>query len=358
MMRVLELYSGIGGMHYALKESGIPGLVIAAADINTVANEVYAHNFPSVNNINRNIESLTANEIRSMKIDTILMSPPCQPFTRVGLQKDSTDNRSSSLLHVLTLIPEIDILKQILVENVKGFESSESRNALVDCLEKCGFNYKELILSPCQFGIPNSRHRYYLLAKRKMYKFCFINCGLEYSLSNELKKVLPEDRHLRLVIEDNQADREPSKNCYPLDRIIDENIDAEDYSLPEKLLMKRASVLDIRTADSRGSCCFTKAYGRYVEGTGSVFSPFPQIVVDEKFREFRNRLRENSEDFTRPLTDLKLRFFTPSEISKLMCFPQFFTFPNSTTRKQKYRLLGNSINVHVVSRLIYLLNQE
>lgn len=40
-LKVLELFSGIGGMHYALKESGVPGEVIAAIEINTVANEVY-----------------------------------------------------------------------------------------------------------------------------------------------------------------------------------------------------------------------------------------------------------------------------------------------------------------------------
>ncbi|CAH2039407.1 unnamed protein product, partial [Iphiclides podalirius] len=45
--RVLELYSGIGGMHIALKESRINGEVVAAVDINTIANEVYCHNFPA-----------------------------------------------------------------------------------------------------------------------------------------------------------------------------------------------------------------------------------------------------------------------------------------------------------------------
>nr|XP_032649858.1 tRNA (cytosine-5-)-methyltransferase-like isoform X2 [Chelonoidis abingdonii] len=46
-VRVLELYSGIGGMHQALTESCISAEVVAAVDVNTVANEVYKHNFPS-----------------------------------------------------------------------------------------------------------------------------------------------------------------------------------------------------------------------------------------------------------------------------------------------------------------------
>ena len=40
-LKVLELFSGIGGMHYALQASGTQGDVIAALEINTVANQVY-----------------------------------------------------------------------------------------------------------------------------------------------------------------------------------------------------------------------------------------------------------------------------------------------------------------------------
>uniref|UniRef100_A0A3B3ZXG5 Uncharacterized protein n=1 Tax=Periophthalmus magnuspinnatus TaxID=409849 RepID=A0A3B3ZXG5_9GOBI len=46
-LRVLELYSGIGGMHFALKGCGVPAQVVAAVDINTTANHIYKHNFPS-----------------------------------------------------------------------------------------------------------------------------------------------------------------------------------------------------------------------------------------------------------------------------------------------------------------------
>ena len=38
MIQVLELFSGIGGMHYALKLAGIPAQVATAVDISDVAN--------------------------------------------------------------------------------------------------------------------------------------------------------------------------------------------------------------------------------------------------------------------------------------------------------------------------------
>ena len=47
-----------------------------------------------------------------------------------------------------------------------GFEKSRARALLVECLEKSGFGRLEFLLNPNQFGIPNSRLRYYLIAKR------------------------------------------------------------------------------------------------------------------------------------------------------------------------------------------------
>jgi tRNA (cytosine38-C5)-methyltransferase len=57
-----------------------------------------------------------------------------------------------------------------------------------------------------------------------------------------------------------------------------------------------------------------------------------------------------------------LRFFTPAEIARLHVFPidsfklptntPDFEFPSGLTLRQKWQLLGNSLNVLVVSELI------
>lgn len=352
-MRVLELYSGIGGMHYAFQESGVTGNVISAIDINPVANDVYKHNFPEVLLMNRNIESISEEEIINLNVNMILMSPPCQPFTRVGLQKDKLDNRSCSLFHILQIIPQISSLKYLLLENVKGFENSETRIELLKCLENCNFNYKELILSPNQFGIPNTRHRYYLLAKKKNLKFCFNDSSLECSLPHRLLTLLPKSKYEQLIEKDNVNNIECDVNCYKLQHIL-ENCDEALYLIPRNILQKRATLLDIKTAENCRSCCFTKAYGHYIEGTGSVYSPLPEKIVQKTLAKI-DEYEKYSDDQLQLFLSLRLRYFTPKEVSRLMCFPEDFTFPNKTTTKQKYRLLGNSINVAVVSKLIFLL---
>ena len=58
--------------------------VVAAMDINTVSNEVYKHNHPSTNLLNKNIAGLTKKELVKLAPDVVVMSPPCQPHTRHG----------------------------------------------------------------------------------------------------------------------------------------------------------------------------------------------------------------------------------------------------------------------------------
>ena len=63
----------------------------------------------------------------------------------------------------------------LLVENVRGFESSETRNIYVEFLTRNNYAYQEYLLTPLQFGIPNSRLRYYCIAKHisSVGSFCF-----------------------------------------------------------------------------------------------------------------------------------------------------------------------------------------
>lgn len=138
-----------------------------------------------------------------------------------------------------------------------------------------------------------------------------------------------------------------------------DNVDCDLYKkhlLADKALMKYCNVLDIVTKDSLKSCCFTKAYTHYAEGTGSVYCPFDDSRVKQIFDLCESVVKDSSE-YLSALQSLHLRYFTPTEVSQLMCFPEYsrFSFPAKTTTKQKYRLLGNSINVKVVSLLIMLM---
>jgi len=113
LWRVLEFYSGIGGMRYSLMASGARADVVEAFDINDVANDVYEHNFGH-RPCQGNIQTLTASDLDKYKAHAWLLSPPCQPYTRQGLQKHSADARAFSFIKILNLMQNMSYPPQML----------------------------------------------------------------------------------------------------------------------------------------------------------------------------------------------------------------------------------------------------
>eukprot|EP00118_Oscarella_pearsei_P012293 m.89599 g.89599 ORF g.89599 m.89599 type:complete len:357 (+) comp36611_c0_seq5:49-1119(+) len=337
-LRVVEFYSGIGGMHFALEESGLSHEVVACLEINDVANAVYRHNFPGTPIMQRNIESLSVGEISKLNADVFLMSPPCQPFTRVGLKGDVSDARTGSFLHILDLIEKLDRKPGLLlVENVKGFDTSHTRERLIETLENSSYKYQEFLLNPPQFGIPNSRLRYYLVAIHSASSYTFSFKVSKQILTDFSVETVPvEGREIETYLEKSQSDDY-----------------FEAFLLHPSVLNRFGMILDIVTSKSRRSCCFTKAYSHYVEGTGSVLQMAESVSMDSVYSKFKAEAGCGDSEKS-VLSSLKLRFFSPREVANLLSFPPRFRFPDSISSRQKYRLLGNSLNVHVVMKLLLL----
>ena len=74
----------------------------------------------------------------------------------------------------------------------------------------------------------------------------------------------------------------------------------------------------------------------------------------DKFLLAQARGNERAVEILRPL---RLRYFSPEELLRLLCFDDSgsnntFGWPEGVSTKTKYRLIGNSVNVLVVSKLI------
>lgn len=108
---------------------------------------------------------------------------------------------------------------------------------------------------------------------------------------------------------------------------------------------------DIVTARSTETTTFTKGYGKHAGKAG------PMILLTED-----GTRRVSDEDLGRfPDVDLgpmgrELRWFSDREMLRLHGFPEWFVFPDELTLRQRFGLVGNSVNVDVVAMLLgYLL---
>lgn len=271
-----------------------------------------------------------------MNINTILMSPPCQPFTRVGKKKDIDDARSNALIHICNVLPELTTIEYILLENVKGFETSQAREIYIESLSSLNFHYQEFLLSPAEnIGIPNTRCRYYCLA-RKSHPFSFKSENILQRLPN---CITPQIQTVASALDN-------------IDKDNDDHL--SKYLIEDDVLTKRFPLFDVKFPQSTNTNCFTKAYTHYAEGTGSVYCSVDSSQLDDALVLYKDQ-NFPCEKKLELLKTLKLRYFTPAEVAKLMCFPNSFSFPSEINDKQRYRVLGNSINVAIVSKLIELL---
>jgi len=215
---------------------------------------------------------------------------------------------------------------------------------------KCGYKIEEFLLSPIQFGIPNSRLRYYLLAT------------LDPALAGSAKApqvlgALPVSQCVPL--EDSTERRTSAKSS--LVPFLEEDLSNEELikrTVKSRLVTKYGRVMDVVVPEFRRSCCFTGGYTKFCEGTGSVLRLTP--LTEEEDAAMKVAIERGvSYDFQGDWESLELRYFTPREILNLHCFPKWYNFPANVTDKQKFKLLGNSINARVVEELCrYILRNE
>ena len=98
----------VAGMHYGLQQACPQAEVVAAFDLNEVANDVYEYNF-GWRPWQGNLEGVSASTLDDFSAQLWMMAPPCQPFTRRGLQRDTTDPRSASFLKLIGLLPSLQV---------------------------------------------------------------------------------------------------------------------------------------------------------------------------------------------------------------------------------------------------------
>lgn len=222
------------------------------------------------------ISTLTPEFLAGFHADLWLLSPACQPYTVLNPNaKGASDPRAQSFLHLIRhVLPQMRTVgagpSYLLVENVAGFEvritsgvvssttiylillkTSATRAVLCSTLQSFGYRTLELLLTPLQFGIPNSRLRYYLLAKLRPFHFQH-----EPSIYGQLLRSIPSQR-------DDQGDTvaytEEGTCADEIRHYLDDLYDEQQHRISDKVLEKWGRLFDIVLPSARRTCCFTRS---------------------------------------------------------------------------------------------------
>ncbi|MGK5051412.1 DNA cytosine methyltransferase [Janthinobacterium sp. RB2P8] len=189
----IDVFAGCGGLSLGLMKSGWDGLFAVEHDENAFKtlqhnliekNNQYQFSWPEwlpkkphsaidiLENYLSNFQSLENN------VDMLVGGPPCQGFSMAG-RRDPNDPRNKLVEAYFRLV---NLIKPriVLIENVKGItldfdekngESEESSkvNYAKKIILELSDNYivSSKLIDTSQFGVPQKRHRFFIIAIRK-----------------------------------------------------------------------------------------------------------------------------------------------------------------------------------------------
>lgn len=171
MIRILKVgsaFTGIGAWEIALRDENIPFELQWFFEIDKYAEKSYCaiHNEPPY----KNMGDITKADCEALKdIDLFVYSPPCQAFSIAGKQLGFNEKRGILFFDALKII-EAKQPKYAIMENVPGLLSAKwkfERFAMLDGLEKAGYNNYMQVLNAKHFDIPQNRERLFIVSIRK-----------------------------------------------------------------------------------------------------------------------------------------------------------------------------------------------
>ncbi|WCK53857.1 DNA (cytosine-5-)-methyltransferase [Aneurinibacillus sp. Ricciae_BoGa-3] len=164
-MRMLDLFSGIGGISLAAEWAGIE--TVAFCEIESFPQKVLRKNWPDVP-IFEDVEKLSKKALidegvidDERTIDIICGGYPCQPFSHAGKRGGKEDDRHL-WPEMFRLIKEIRPA-WIVGENVAGHISLGLDDVLAD-LEGEGYQARAFVLPAASVGAPHRRDRVFIVA--------------------------------------------------------------------------------------------------------------------------------------------------------------------------------------------------
>lgn len=160
-LRVVSLFSGIGGFEEGFRLAKIDYEVVFASEIDKYAKESYSANF-SKENLHGDI---TVIDEKTIPDHTLLVGGfPCQSFSIAGLQKGFEDTRGTLFFDVARILNEKKP-KYILLENVKNLSSHDKTKTIkkiLTTLNELGYTVDFTVINSCEAGVPQNRDRTYI----------------------------------------------------------------------------------------------------------------------------------------------------------------------------------------------------
>ena len=198
MLRVLELFAGIGACSKALERIGIEHEIVDAVEIDKYA----IASFNAVHGTNFEPQDITKWD-KDIQVDLIMHGSPCQDFSVAGKGAggdEGSGTRSSLMYETLRIVEKIKP-KYVIWENVKNLLSKKhihNFEAYQEAMQNLGYTNYYQVLNAKDYGVPQNRERVFTVSIRDDHKRTVYE-RLEDSF--KFPSPIPLERRLKDVLE-------------------------------------------------------------------------------------------------------------------------------------------------------------
>ena len=202
MIKILELFGGIGACSKALERLGIDYEIADYVEIDKYA----VKSFNAIHNTNFEPQDICKWD-KDIEVDLIMHGSPCQDFSLAGKQAggdDGSGTRSSLMYETIRIVKKLKP-KYVIWENVKNLLSKKHRHnfdAYLETMEQLGYTNYYQVLNAKDYGIPQNRERVFTVSILGNGNYEFPK-GVENT--NKIIEHNPKGRHQQDFIQDEDG---------------------------------------------------------------------------------------------------------------------------------------------------------
>ena len=314
-MRMLDLFSGIGGFHKGFAQAGWSFDWVGFSEIDKYASSVYKDKFPDAKELG-DITAIQPGRDLPSHIDILCGGFPCQAFSIAGRRRGFDDTRGTLFFDIARILRHYKEsgkpINYFVLENVKGLlghDNGRTFSTIYKVLTDLGYTVECQLLNT-KWVLPQNRERIYIvghIGRRSRSKVFPIG---------ESDSVLQKSRKTR------QATRQYSTT-------ITQNLMRGAHSGGETLIQ-------VGNVDKKGH---NSIWGRVysIDGVSSTLnSEGGGMGAKTGLYDLNNKVRR----------------LTPKECERLQGFPDDWTASGhngvSMSDTQRYKMCGNAVSVPVV----------
>ena len=173
----IDLFAGAGGMSLGATAAGVD--VQLAVESDPHAAQTYAANHRTTHLFASDIRALKSKDLEYWKpfSDRLIVfgGPPCQGFSWSNLRTRNTANEANWLFREFIRVVRLLNPAWVVFENVQGIVNTAGGTFLSQVKQSLRQDYElyPALLNAVNYGVPQSRTRYFLVCSRNAVPFCF-----------------------------------------------------------------------------------------------------------------------------------------------------------------------------------------